>query len=152
MTENIESKAAEIADQVVPQYRKKGGSYSCSSHTARRWSAAANAAAIALGRTMPADDLQSRPALMQIAFLAAEARPAGYVMALERIERIARAALAEKGDVRVREKSSIKKVLEHADRRVSRQSARERRTAEVFLRPISGDPFDEGPQRIPDYE
>lgn len=55
MTANIERKAAEIADQVVPQYRKKGGSYSCSSHTARRWSAAANGAAIALGPTMPAE-------------------------------------------------------------------------------------------------
>ena len=55
-----DSLAVQIADQVVPEYRAKGAAYSCSGHTAKRWSAAHDAALIALQRSalsQPADDL-----------------------------------------------------------------------------------------------
>lgn len=40
---------AQIADQVVPQYRAPGSRYPCHGIVAKRWGAAYEAAALALG-------------------------------------------------------------------------------------------------------
>ena len=48
----LNDRCTEIADQVVPQYRKPklaGGYYACGSPTAKRWQAAWDGACIALG-------------------------------------------------------------------------------------------------------
>jgi len=45
----INERLAAIADQVVPEYRAKGASYSCTGHVAHKWNAAYEGAARALG-------------------------------------------------------------------------------------------------------
>lgn len=47
------TRCTEIADQVVPEYRREhsgGRYYSCTGHTAKRWQAAWDGACVALGR------------------------------------------------------------------------------------------------------
>ena len=46
---DIASRCTAIADQAVPAYRNGKRSYSCTSHTAKRWQAAWDGACIALG-------------------------------------------------------------------------------------------------------
>lgn len=48
MSTDLNSNAAKIADETVPQYRAKGASYACSGQVARRWTAAYEAALAAL--------------------------------------------------------------------------------------------------------
>ncbi|WP_304617847.1 hypothetical protein [Paracoccus sp. (in: a-proteobacteria)] len=76
-----EALAAQIADQIVPEYRAKGAAYSCSSHTAKRWSAAYDAALLAQRAALsqpapapqPADDL--RAAAVKAAFAEYDSKP-----------------------------------------------------------------------------
>lgn len=50
--------ATQIADKIVPQYRNGKRSYSCNSHTAKRWNAAFNAAVEFLPGSFQAFDEQ----------------------------------------------------------------------------------------------
>lgn len=44
----LSSRAVQIADEIVPEYRAPGSTYSCTGHTAKRWSAAYSGALAAL--------------------------------------------------------------------------------------------------------
>jgi hypothetical protein len=48
--DKIAARCTQIADAVVPQYRAEGKSYSCAGGVAKRWQAAWDGAAVALGR------------------------------------------------------------------------------------------------------
>lgn len=47
----LDERCTEIADRVVPQYRKMDLTYSCTGHWAKRWQAAWDAACVALGES-----------------------------------------------------------------------------------------------------